>query len=69
MTSPAPTPWHLPGLADEVAAAVADLDTFETLLARHGVLAGFRHVRVLPILERIDHRVCGVALWWTAGMV
>jgi hypothetical protein len=42
-----------------------DLDTFEALLARHAVLAGFRHVRVLPIAERIGHRVCGVAVWPT----
>ncbi len=42
-----------------------DLDTFEALLVRHGVLAGFRQVRVVPIQERIGHRVCGVALWPT----
>jgi hypothetical protein len=42
-----------------------DLDTFEALLARHDVLAGFRQVRVVPITERIGHRVCGVALWPT----
>ena len=42
-----------------------DLDSFELLLARHGVLAGFRQVRVLPIRERIGHHVCGVALWPT----
>ena len=40
-----------------------DLDTFEALLARHGVLAGFRQVRVVPIFERIGHQVCGIALW------
>ena len=42
-----------------------DLDTFEALLTRHDVLAGFRQLRVLPILERIGHHVCGVALWPT----
>ncbi len=42
-----------------------DLDTFEALLARHDVLAGFRQVRAVPIQERIGHRVCGVALWPT----
>lgn len=27
MTRPAPATWHLPGLADEVAAAVAELES------------------------------------------
>ena len=40
-----------------------DLDTFEVLLGRHGVVAGFRQVRALTIVERIGHRVCGVAVW------
>lgn len=42
-----------------------DLDTFEALLGTHDVLAGFRQVRVVPIQERIGHRVCGIALWPT----
>ena len=31
----------------------------------HGVAAGFRQGRELPIIERIGHHVCGVALWPT----
>jgi hypothetical protein len=42
-----------------------DLDTFETLLVRQQVLAGFRHVRTLPIADRIGHRFCSVAVWPT----
>jgi hypothetical protein len=42
-----------------------DLGTFEALLARHEVQAGFRQLRVVPIRERIGHHVCGVALWPT----
>lgn len=42
-----------------------DLDLFETVLAQKEVLAGFRQVRSVPILERIGHRLCTVALWPT----
>lgn len=42
-----------------------DLDLFETVLAQKEVLAGFRHVRATPILDRIGHRLCTVALWPT----
>jgi hypothetical protein len=42
-----------------------DLDLFETLLAQKEVLAGFRQVRSIPILDRIGHRLCTVALWPT----
>ncbi|HEV8293452.1 MAG TPA: hypothetical protein VGP94_16055 [Tepidisphaeraceae bacterium] len=42
-----------------------DLDLFETVLAQKEVLAGFRHVRSIPILERIGHQLCTVALWPT----
>jgi hypothetical protein len=42
-----------------------DLDLFETILAQREVLAGFRHVRSIPITERIGHRLCTVALWPT----
>ena len=42
-----------------------DLDLFETVLAQKEVLAGFRQVRSIPILERIGHRLCTVALWPT----
>ncbi|HEY3352145.1 MAG TPA: hypothetical protein VGQ83_02770 [Polyangia bacterium] len=50
---------------DTVETVTRDLDTFEALLAEDNVLAGFRHVRNLPIVERIGHRVCTVALWPT----
>jgi hypothetical protein len=42
-----------------------DLDLFESVLMRKEVLAGFRHVRSTPILDRIGHTVCTVALWPT----
>ncbi len=42
-----------------------DLELFEEMLARKEVLAGFRHVRSVPILERIGHRLCTVAVWPT----
>jgi hypothetical protein len=42
-----------------------DLDLFESVLAQKEVLAGFRQVRSVPILERIGHRLCTVALWPT----
>jgi hypothetical protein len=42
-----------------------DLDLFETVLAAKEVLAGFRHVRSVPILDRIGHRLCTMALWPT----
>ena len=42
-----------------------DLDLFESVLAQKEVLAGFRKVRSVPILDRIGHRLCTVALWPT----
>jgi hypothetical protein len=42
-----------------------DLELFEDVLARKEVLAGFRHVRTVPILDRIGHRLCTAALWPT----
>jgi hypothetical protein len=42
-----------------------DLELFEDVLAMKEVLAGFRHVRSIPILERIGHRLCTVAVWPT----
>jgi hypothetical protein len=42
-----------------------DLDLFETILAQKEVLAGFRQVRSIPILDRLGHRLCTVALWPT----
>jgi hypothetical protein len=42
-----------------------DLELFETLLAEKQVLAGFRRVQSLPILDRIGHCLCSVALWPT----
>lgn len=42
-----------------------DLELFETVLAQKEVLAGFRQVRSVPILDRIGHRLCTVALWPT----
>jgi hypothetical protein len=42
-----------------------DLELFESVLAQKEVLAGFRHVRSVPILDRIGHNVCTAALWPT----
>jgi hypothetical protein len=42
-----------------------DLELFEDVLARKEVLAGFRQVRSVPILERMGHRVCTAAVWPT----
>jgi len=42
-----------------------DLDLFETVLAQQEVLAGFRQVRSVPILDRIGHQLCTAALWPT----
>ena len=42
-----------------------DLELFEDILALKEVLAGFRQVRSVPILDRIGHRLCTVAVWPT----
>ena len=42
-----------------------DLSLFEDVLAQKEVLAGFRHVRSVPILDRIGHQLCSVAVWPT----
>ena len=42
-----------------------DLELFADVLALKEVLAGFRQVRSVPILDRIGHRLCTVAVWPT----
>jgi hypothetical protein len=42
-----------------------DLELFEGVLAAKEVLAGFRHVRSVPITERIGHHLCTMAVWPT----
>ena len=42
-----------------------DFELFEDVLARKEVLAGFRHVRSVPILDRIGHNLCSIAVWPT----
>ncbi|HXE51410.1 MAG TPA: hypothetical protein VN541_00250 [Tepidisphaeraceae bacterium] len=42
-----------------------DLELFEDVLAMKEVLAGFRQVRSVPILDRIGHRLCTAAVWPT----
>lgn len=42
-----------------------DLEHFEDVLAQREVLAGFRQVRTLNILERNGHRTATIALWPT----
>jgi hypothetical protein len=50
--------------ADEATVA-KDLELFEDVLARKEVLAGFRQVRTVEILERNGHTRCTAALWPT----
>ena len=42
-----------------------DLELFEDVLAMKEVLAGFRHVRSVPIVDRIGHQLCTAAVWPT----
>jgi hypothetical protein len=42
-----------------------DLQLFEDVLTAKEVLAGFRQVRSVPILDRIGHRLCTAAVWPT----
>jgi hypothetical protein len=42
-----------------------DLELFESVLMQKEVVAGFRQVRSVPILDRIGHSLCTVALWPT----
>jgi hypothetical protein len=42
-----------------------DLELFENVLAEKEVLAGFRQVRSVEILDRIGHRLCTAAVWPT----
>jgi hypothetical protein len=42
-----------------------DLELFELVMMQKEVLAGFRQVRSVPILDRVGHRVCTVAVWPT----
>jgi hypothetical protein len=42
-----------------------DVELFEIVLAQKEVLAGFRQVRSVPVLERMGHRLCTVAVWPT----
>jgi hypothetical protein len=42
-----------------------DLELFEDVMVRKDVLAGFRQVRSIAILDRIGHRLCTAAVWPT----
>lgn len=42
-----------------------DADLFESVLTIKEVLAGFRQVRSVPILDRIGHRICSILVWPT----
>jgi hypothetical protein len=42
-----------------------DVELFEDVLAQKEVLAGFRQVRSIPILDRMGHQLCSIALWPT----
>ena len=52
---------------ESAAVAGKDLDLFESLLIDKEALAGFRHVRSLPIQDRIGHHLCTVAVWPIIG--
>jgi hypothetical protein len=52
-------------LNESEAVLAKDLELFEIVLMQKEVLAGFRHVRSVPILERMGHRLCTVAVWPT----
>jgi hypothetical protein len=42
-----------------------DLDRFESVMIRAGVVAGFRQVRTVPVQDRIGHRFGAIAAWPT----
>lgn len=42
-----------------------DVELFEDVLARKEVLAGFRQVRHVPIVDRVGHKLATVAAWPT----
>ena len=42
-----------------------DLELFENVLALKEVLAGFRKVKSVKILDRIGHQLCTIAVWPT----
>ena len=42
-----------------------DLQLFEDILVRKEVLAGFRQVRKVALLDRIGHKLCTVSVWPT----
>jgi hypothetical protein len=44
---------------------IKDLQLFEDVLVQKEVLAGFRHVRSMSVLDRIGHRICSAAVWPT----
>ncbi|MCA9674136.1 MAG: hypothetical protein KC464_03760, partial [Myxococcales bacterium] len=50
---------------EDEATLARDLDGFETVMAHHDVVAGFRQVRTVPIVDRLGHRLAAVALWPT----
>lgn len=50
---------------EDEATLARDLDGFEGVLVGHDVVAGFRQVRTVAIVDRLGHRTCGVAVWPT----
>lgn len=42
-----------------------DLDGFESVMIQRGVVAGFRRVRTVAVVDRIGHRVDAIAAWPT----
>ncbi|MBC7782622.1 MAG: hypothetical protein H7144_02190 [Burkholderiales bacterium] len=42
-----------------------DVELFEDVLVTKGVIAGFRQTRSIPVLDRMGHRFCSLAVWPT----
>jgi hypothetical protein len=50
---------------EDEAALARDLDGFESVMIQRGVVAGFRQVRTLPVVDRIGHTLGAIAAWPT----
>ncbi len=53
----------LVAFTEDEATLARDLDQFESVMVRADVVAGFRQVRAVPVIDRIGHRVGAVAMW------
>jgi hypothetical protein len=55
----------LVAFTEDEAALERDLEGFESVMVQRGVVAGFRQVRTVPVVDRIGHRVGAIAAWPT----